>query len=106
MSKRVSSIGKRQWRQAIAVVLLGSALILSGCGSRGDASEAGSGDSGAPAATAKPLPTMPAARFAAPTTMIGAPTEEAEVEATATLTSTEELSGTEDISATEEVTST
>lgn len=99
-------------RRFFVIILLGSALVLlAGCGGRtADAPSNSGGGSETPAEqpTKKALPTMPSARFAAPTSMItpqgsGA---EAEVEVTATMTPTEEIDATEEITATEEMTAT
>lgn len=67
---------KRQTYQMIGGILLIVALMMAGCGGRGGASQA--------AREEPAVPTMPAAQFAQPTTMITAETEaelEAEVEA-------------------------
>lgn len=104
------SIGKTQLQRTVVGFLLSGALVLlAGCGGGGgDSQAASSGSSDAPAAqpTKAGLPTMPSARFAAPTTMITPQSSEPKVEATATLTATEEMSETEELTATEEVTST
>lgn len=107
------SIGKTQLQRTVVGFLLSGALVLlAGCGGGGGDSQAASsgssGSSDAPAAqpTKAGLPTMPSARFAAPTTMITPQSSEPKVEATATLTATEEMSETEELTATEEVTST
>ena len=105
-------------RRFFVIILLGSALVLlAGCGGRNADAPSGSGGSSETPAeqpTKKALPTMPSARFAAPTSMITpqggeaeADTEaEAEVEATATLTPTEEIDAAEEITATEAMTAT
>ena len=101
--------GKRAMRRFLVVVLLGCALVLlAGCGGRNNDAASDSSDSGTPAAqpTKKVLPTMPAARFAAPTSMIRPQGGQAVVEATATMTATEAMTETEVMTATEEMTST
>ncbi len=95
-------------QRTVVLVLLGSALLLlAGCG--GNAESDGGSDSNAPAVaepTKRALPTMPSARFAAPTTMITPESARSEVSATATLTATEEMSKTEEVTATEAITET
>jgi hypothetical protein len=92
-------------QQIAVVLLLGSALMLvSGCGRDKESSSGGSEAAPKVTVAMDAIPTMPAAQFSAPTTMITP--ESAKVEATAEVTATVEVSSTTPLSTTSEVTGT
>ena len=101
------SKGTTKLVHGVAICLLGGALLV-GCGRGNSAEQSGGGSSDAPAGepTRAGLPTMPSARFAAPTTMITPQSAGQEVEATATLTATEATTASEALTSTGEVTAT
>jgi len=80
--RKKTRIGAAYASPSVFIVWLLAALLIVACGGQaGPSGAATSGESAAPARTARVVPTMPPAQFAQPTTMIN-PTRVAELRAT------------------------